>query len=68
MPTAEAPAHLHNPPHRLVHLTHHCAPSLLLPQSQGFEVDGKVRTIPLEIMVQGDKEPVYEETLEENGR
>jgi hypothetical protein len=38
------------------------------PQSQGFEVDGRVRTIPLEIMVQGDKLPTYEETLEENGR
>ncbi|KAL4447585.1 hypothetical protein ABPG75_004804 [Micractinium tetrahymenae] len=36
--------------------------------SQGFVVDGKMRTIPLEIMVRGDKEPVYEETLEENGR
>jgi cyclophilin family peptidyl-prolyl cis-trans isomerase len=36
--------------------------------SQGFEVDGRVRTIPLEIMVQGDKLPTYEETLEENGR
>lgn len=37
-------------------------------QSQGFVEDGKVRTIPLEVMVKGDKVPVYEETLEENGR
>ncbi|EFN59625.1 hypothetical protein CHLNCDRAFT_33486 [Chlorella variabilis] len=36
--------------------------------SQGFEVDGKVRTIPLEVMVKGDKVPVYEETLEDLGR
>lgn len=50
-------------------------PSSLLPwlpapavQSQGFVEDGKVRTIPLEVMVKGDKVPVYEETLEENGR
>ncbi|KAI5061074.1 hypothetical protein GOP47_0023579 [Adiantum capillus-veneris] len=38
--------------------------------SEGF-VDpstGKIRTIPLEIMVVGDKQPVYEETLEELGR
>jgi len=37
-------------------------------QAQGFVEGGKVRTIPLEIMVKGDKVPVYEETLEENGR
>lgn len=36
--------------------------------SQGFVLDGKLRNIPLEIMVKGDKVPVYEETLEENGR
>ncbi|KAL4856839.1 Peptidyl-prolyl cis-trans isomerase [Chlorella vulgaris] len=36
--------------------------------SQGFVLDGKLRTIPLEVMVKGDKVPVYEETLEENGR
>ncbi|KAG8047066.1 hypothetical protein GUJ93_ZPchr0008g13607 [Zizania palustris] len=29
---------------------------------------GKVRTVPLEIMVDGDKAPVYSETLEELGR
>ncbi|KAL5230702.1 hypothetical protein ABZP36_029478 [Zizania latifolia] len=29
---------------------------------------GKVRTVPLEIMVDGDKAPVYGETLEELGR
>ncbi|XP_062192140.1 peptidyl-prolyl cis-trans isomerase, chloroplastic-like [Phragmites australis] len=29
---------------------------------------GKIRTIPLEIMVDGDKAPVYGETLEELGR
>lgn len=45
----------------------HCLPPSVM-QSQGFVVDGKVRTIPLEVMVQGDKVPVYEETLEENGR
>jgi hypothetical protein len=37
-------------------------------QSQGFVQDGKLRTIPLEVMVKGDKVPVYEETLEELGR
>ncbi|PSC68158.1 Peptidyl-prolyl cis-trans chloroplastic [Micractinium conductrix] len=36
--------------------------------AQGFVVDGKTRSLPLEIMVKGDKVPVYEETLEENGR
>lgn len=39
-------------------------------QLQGY-VDpntGNVRRIPFEIMVQGDKEPVYEENLEDNGR
>eukprot|EP00271_Cylindrocystis_brebissonii_P011696 TRINITY_DN29609_c0_g1_i1.p1 TRINITY_DN29609_c0_g1~~TRINITY_DN29609_c0_g1_i1.p1 ORF type:complete len:448 (+),score=112.65 TRINITY_DN29609_c0_g1_i1:126-1469(+) len=38
--------------------------------SEGF-VDpnsGSVRTIPLEFMIDGDKEPVYHETLEELGR
>lgn len=34
----------------------------------GFVENGKVRRIPFEVMVQGDKEPVYEETLEDNGR
>lgn len=29
---------------------------------------GKLRTVPLEIMVQGDKLPAYGETLEELGR
>lgn len=43
-------------------------PPFLSLQSQGFVEDGKVRTIPLEVMVKGDKVPVYEETLEENGR
>ena len=36
-------------------------------QGNGF-VDpktGKVRTIPFEVKVQGDKEPIYEETLED---
>jgi len=32
------------------------------------EATGKNRTIPFELMVQGDKVPVYEETLEDNGR
>ena len=43
-----------------------CLPAC--PQSQGFIEDGKLRTIPLEIFVVGDKEPVYEESLEELGR
>ena len=46
----------------------HAPPCPTLLQSQGFEVDGKVRTIPLEVMVKGDKVPVYEETLEDLGR
>ncbi|KAK9816473.1 hypothetical protein WJX72_000720 [[Myrmecia] bisecta] len=29
---------------------------------------GEIRRIPFEIMVQGDKEPVYEENLEDSGR
>lgn len=36
--------------------------------SQGYEVGGAVRRIPFEVMVEGDKVPVYEETLEDNGR
>lgn len=39
-------------------------------QADGF-VDPstqKVRRIPFEVMVRGDKTPVYEETLEDNGR
>lgn len=32
------------------------------------EATGKNRTVPFELMVQGDKTPVYEETLEDNGR
>jgi cyclophilin family peptidyl-prolyl cis-trans isomerase len=32
------------------------------------EATGKNRTVPFEIMVQGDKTPVYEENLEDNGR
>lgn len=32
------------------------------------EATGKNRTVPFELMVQGDKVPVYEETLEDNGR
>ena len=43
-------------------------PRLPCPQSQGFVEDGKLRTIPLEVFVVGDKEPVYEESLEELGR
>ena len=39
-------------------------------QQQGYLDPAKkeVRRIPFEIMVQGDKEPVYEENLEDNGR
>ena len=29
--------------------------------------NGSLRTIPFECMVVGDKTPVYEETLEDNG-
>lgn len=37
--------------------------------AEGFvDADGKVRRIPFEVMVEGDKVPVYEETLEDNGR
>jgi len=35
---------------------------------EGFEENGTVRRIPFEVMVQGDSTPVYEETLEDNGR
>lgn len=35
---------------------------------EGFEEDGQIRRIPFEVMVEGDKVPVYEETLEDNGR
>jgi cyclophilin family peptidyl-prolyl cis-trans isomerase len=36
---------------------------------EGFvESNGEVRRIPFEVMVEGDKVPVYEETLEDNGR
>ena len=34
----------------------------------GYKVNGVERTVPLEIMVQGDKVPEYELTLEELGR
>jgi cyclophilin family peptidyl-prolyl cis-trans isomerase len=36
--------------------------------SEGFVQNGEVRRIPFEVMVEGDKVPVYEETLEDNGR
>ena len=36
--------------------------------AEGLVENGEVRRIPFEVMVQGDKEPVYEETLEDNGR
>ena len=36
--------------------------------AEGLVVNGEVRRIPFEVMVQGDKVPVYEETLEDNGR
>lgn len=34
----------------------------------GYVENGKLRTIPFEVRVHGDKEPVYEETLEDLGR
>ena len=37
-------------------------------QDNGFAVNGQVRRIPFEVMVRGDKAPVYEETLEDLGR
>ena len=37
-------------------------------QSDGFVQNGMVRRIPFEVMVKGDKVPVYEETLQDNGR
>jgi cyclophilin family peptidyl-prolyl cis-trans isomerase len=37
-------------------------------KGDGFQIDGKERTLPLEIMVQGDKVPEYEFTLEDLGR
>eukprot|EP00887_Chlorella_sp_A99_P003252 scaffold9.g3252.t1 len=36
--------------------------------AEGFVVRGEVRRIPFEVMVRGDKVPVYEETLQDNGR
>lgn len=33
-----------------------------------MDAAGAQRTIPFEVMVPGDKIPVYEETLEDNGR
>lgn len=36
--------------------------------AQGFVENGEIRRIPFEVMVEGDKVPVYEETLEDNGR
>lgn len=49
-------------------------PTCMIPtcmyQADGF-VDpstSKVRRVPFEVMVRGDKIPVYEETLEDNGR
>jgi len=41
---------------------------LLLLQAEGFVENGEIRRIPFEVMVEGDKIPVYEETLEDNGR
>jgi cyclophilin family peptidyl-prolyl cis-trans isomerase len=40
----------------------------LLLQAEGFVENGEIRRIPFEVMVEGDKVPVYEETLEDNGR
>ncbi|KAG7666671.1 putative Peptidyl-prolyl cis-trans isomerase, chloroplastic [Nannochloris sp. 'desiccata'] len=36
--------------------------------AEGFIENGEIRRIPFEVMVEGDKVPVYEETLEDNGR
>jgi cyclophilin family peptidyl-prolyl cis-trans isomerase len=37
-------------------------------QDFGFREGDSVRRIPFEVMVKGDKEPFYEETLEDAGR
>ena len=37
-------------------------------QDFGFREGDKVRRIPFEVMVKGDKAPFYEETLEDAGR
>ncbi|CAK0787337.1 hypothetical protein CVIRNUC_010556 [Coccomyxa viridis] len=37
-------------------------------QDNGFKENGQVRRIPFEVMVKGDKQPFYEETLEDAGR
>jgi len=37
-------------------------------KGDGYQVNGKERSLPLEIMVQGDKVPEYEFTLEDLGR
>ena len=38
-------------------------------QEQGYvDEAGKLRKIPFEVMVRGDKIPIYGETLEDNGR
>ena len=36
--------------------------------AEGFVQNGEIRRIPFEVMVEGDKVPVYEENLEDNGR
>ena len=38
-----------------------------LRRTTAFATNGKVRRIPFEVMVRGDKVPVYEETLEGPG-
>ncbi|KAK9793769.1 hypothetical protein WJX73_008988 [Symbiochloris irregularis] len=40
------------------------------PPAEGYvdESTGEVRRIPFEVKVEGDKEPIYGETLEDNGR
>ena len=51
-------------------MLHHSSSLQSFLQAGGY-VDpntGAVRRIPFEIMVKGDKEPVYEENLEDNGR
>ena len=55
---------------RNAEMLHHGVSLQPLLQAGGY-VDpntGGVRRIPFEIMVKGDKEPVYEENLEDNGR
>ena len=34
----------------------------------GYVQDGKIRNVPLEVYVKGDKEPIYSATFDDDGR